>query len=63
MKVSPKELSEMWHIPMGTIRTWISKKQIPYNKVNKLIRIDVDLLEEKTLIKPLTELTTSLIID
>ncbi|MFN0118808.1 MAG: excisionase family DNA-binding protein [Elusimicrobiota bacterium] len=39
--ISPKTLSDYLDIPISTIRTWISKKSIPFKKVGFLIRFDL----------------------
>ena len=40
--VSIKTLCQMLDVPEKTIRTWVYKRVIPYHKLGKLVRFNVD---------------------
>lgn len=39
------ELSDRWKIKTGTIYSWISRKKIPYEKFNGLVRFNEAVVE------------------
>jgi excisionase family DNA binding protein len=41
-----KELSEYLGLKEGTIRVWICLKKIPYVKVGRLVRFDLDKIDK-----------------
>lgn len=47
IKLSPQEVEERYNIDAGTLANWRSQKKGPcYSKVGKVVRYDVDALEE-----------------
>jgi len=50
-----REASEYLGIPENTLRCWCSRKVIPYVKLGRMVRFDINQLEEwlkENLIKP-----------
>lgn len=45
-KIDIQELSEMLGVSVNTIYSWISQRKIPYIKVGRLVRFDVDKVEK-----------------
>lgn len=44
--LSPKELSEFTGISIHTIYSWVSQKKIPFIKVGRLVKFEIDEIRE-----------------
>ena len=43
--ISPDELSQYLGISVNTVRSWIWMRQIPYHKLGRLVKFDLQELE------------------
>lgn len=43
--ISSKELSDYLGVPLNTIRSWVWMKRIPYLKLGRLVRFDVNAID------------------
>ena len=44
--IGVKELSEYLSIPVGTLYVWVCYKRIPYTKMGKLLRFDLQEIDK-----------------
>ena len=43
--ISANELAHRWGISVNTVRSWVCQRRIPYHKLGRLVKFNIEALE------------------